>query len=205
MKKNISILFAAIGWFAVIAQYILMIENRVAPVGETTVRFFSFFTILTNTLVAVYFSYVALSKQIAYLKWFDSPGSLTAVTVYITIVGLVYQIMLRHIWEPAGLQMVVDELLHSVIPICVIFFWYRYENKSKLDWRNIPNWLVYPLVYLVYILIRGSFSGFYPYPFINVSELGMQKVALNAVILLGVFFLVSVILIETGKRIERPR
>ena len=90
MKRSISILFAAIGWFAVIAQYILMIENRVAPVIETTVRFFSFFTILTNTLVVVYFSYVAVTRKIAFLGWFDKPGSLTAITVYITIVGLVY-------------------------------------------------------------------------------------------------------------------
>lgn len=198
-------MFAAIGWFAVIAQYTLMIENRVAPVIETTVRFFSFFTILTNTLVAVYFSYVAVARKIAFLGWFDKPGSLTAITVYITIVGLVYQIVLRSIWEPAGLQMVVDELLHSVIPLCVILFWYRYESKSKLDWRSVPGWLIFPLVYLAYILSRGFFSGFYPYPFINVSELGMQKVALNSVILLGVFFLVSVIFIETGKRIERLR
>ncbi|MFZ5976285.1 MULTISPECIES: Pr6Pr family membrane protein [unclassified Hydrotalea] len=34
------------------------------------------------------------------------------------------------------------------------------------------GWLIYPLLYLVYILIRGSFSGFYPYPFVNVLQIG---------------------------------
>ena len=56
LQRNLSILFAIIVWFAVLAQFYLIIENRVAPVTETIIRFFSFFTILTNILVAVYFT-----------------------------------------------------------------------------------------------------------------------------------------------------
>jgi hypothetical protein len=200
-----SILFAAIGWFAVIAQYILMIENRITSVGETTIRFFSFFTILTNSLVAIYFSYLALKSKQRHLKLFDNPGSLTAIAVYIAIVGLVYQFVLRQIWEPTGLQMVVDELLHSVAPICVIFFWYLYENKSETHWRNIPSWLIYPLVYLAGVLIRGNVSEFYPYPFINVTELGIQKVIINGFLLLAIFFVLSMIFIGIGKRLDKNR
>src|SRR5690242_8869207 len=98
MKKNLALVFALLGWFAVIAQYVLMFQNRVTGIGEMTIRFFSFFTILTNTLVAVYFTYQALKG--ARIRAADKPGVLTAITVYITIVGLVYQVVLRWIWSP---------------------------------------------------------------------------------------------------------
>lgn len=198
-------LLAAITWFAVITQYILMIENSVASVGETTIRFFSFFTILTNSLVAFYFTYLALKGKQRQPNLLDQPGSLTAITVYITIVGLVYQFVLRQTWNPTGLQMVVDELLHSVVPLCVIFFWYFYENKSAIHWRRIPGWLIYPLFYLIYILIRGSFSGFYPYPFVNVTELGLQQVIINGVLLFAIFLLMAIIFVSIGKQTDKHR
>lgn len=193
MKRKLSLFFSVIAWFAVIAQFILMMQNRVESIPETIIRFFSFFTILTNTLVAVYFTLVYLKPEK------QRTGSLTAVTLYITIVGLVYQIVLRPIWNPEGMQLVVDELLHSIVPICVLFYWALYENKSVVKWRQIPKWLIYPLVYLVFILIRGNFSNFYPYPFVNVTELGIQAVLINSLVLMGVFIVIAALLIALGK------
>ena len=86
MKKNISLVLAMVAWFAVVSQYYLMIENRVVSVSESTIRFFSYFTILTNTMVAVYCTMQFFSKKPLRI---NRPGTLTAVTVYILVVGLV--------------------------------------------------------------------------------------------------------------------
>ena len=198
LQRNLSILFAIIVWFAVLAQFHLIIENRVAPVTETIIRFFSFFTILTNILVAVYFTIKALGRD-----QLDKAGLLTAITVYITIVGLVYQVLLRHIWQPTGLQMVVDELLHSVNPLLVISYWYLFEKKFFVHYKEVFKWMIYPVVYLVYILTRGSFSGFYPYPFINVSEIGISQTLLNGLFLLLFFYAVSVLFIFIGRMLSK--
>ena len=198
LQRNLSILFAIIVWFAVLAQFYLIIENRVAPVTETIIRFFSFFTILTNILVAVYFTIKALGRDLL-----DKAGLLTAITVYITIVGLVYQVLLRHIWQPIGLQMVVDELLHSVNPLLVISYWYLFEKKFFVHYKEVFKWMIYPVVYLVYILTRGSFSGFYPYPFINVSEIGISQTLLNGLFLLLFFYAVSVLFIFIGRMLSK--
>jgi hypothetical protein len=200
MRKNLAILFSFIGWFAVITQYFLMIENRVASIDETTIRFFSFFTILTNTLVAFYFTMQFWGKANLF---FNKQGVLTAITVYITIVCLVYQIVLRQIWQPTGLQKLVDELLHTVIPVLVIIFWYLFEIKSAIKYSQILKWLIYPFLYFIYILIRGAFSGFYPYPFVNISELGLEKVLLNSALLLVGFSVISIIYIRVGKAINK--
>ncbi|MDO9553548.1 Pr6Pr family membrane protein [Rhodonellum sp.] len=201
MKKTLSLIFAGIVWFAVIMQFYLMMENRIASVPETIIRFFSFFTILTNTLVAIYFTLQALGsgKKI----WINKTGDLTAITIYILVVGLVYQLILRQIWEPTGMQKIVDELLHSINPILVLVYWVMYENKKSLSWPLTPKWLIYPLVYLVFILIRGGISGFYPYPFVNVMELGLQQVSINAFFLMLLFLGLSAVFVALGKIIGK--
>jgi hypothetical protein len=201
MKKNLSLIFAIIAWFAVIVQFYLMMDNRVASVPETIIRFFSFFTILTNTLVAVYFTIQSLAKN--QKGFWLQPGTLTAITVYILVVGLVYQLVLRQIWEPEGMQKIVDELLHSVNPVLVLIFWSLYEKRDNIRWNQLPYWLIYPLIYLVYILTRGQLSGFYPYPFINVTDLGMKQVLVNSFFLLLLFLGLSAGLVWVAKRTSK--
>jgi hypothetical protein len=196
LKKIAAMIFALMGWFALVAQLVLMLANRIEPIGETLIRFFSYFTILTNTLVAVYFSALALStKEDGPYK----PGLLSAITLYILVVGLVYQVALRSVWDPQGLQRVVDELLHSVMPVLTLWYWARFERMAVLAWRQLPFWLIYPFVYLLYLVVRGHFSGFYPYPFMDIGELGWKSVGLNSLIMVGVFALLSVMLIGWAK------
>lgn len=195
MRKTGTIIISIIAWFALAAQYYLIIENRVEPVAETTIRYFSFFTILTNLLVAI-----VITKEI--FKE-NSRSFFTAVTVYITIVGAVYQVLLRHIWSPTGLQKLVDELLHTIIPLLVIIYWCTWKNKVYLTYRKIFAWAIYPLVYFGYILLRGASSHFYPYPFINVDTLGYTQVLINSFFILLVFVLVSSIYIWIARYVSR--
>ncbi|WP_292008283.1 Pr6Pr family membrane protein [Chryseobacterium sp.] len=201
MKKILAFIICSIGWFAIIVQYYLMIENTLLPFSETTVRFFSFFTILTNIIVAVYFT-----KQL-FTSFSGSSNSnfLTAITVYILIVGIIYQVILRSSWNPTGLQRFVDELLHGVIPFLTLVYWYLYGKKSGLKYGNMIKWAIYPLIYLFYILIRGGFSGFYPYPFVNVSEIGIAQTLVNSFYVLIFFIIVSGLLISIGRFIGIKR
>jgi hypothetical protein len=93
-KRSLQISIATIAWLAVILQLYLQIVNRTTAVSEALIRFFSYFTILTNIIVAVCFTALALQKGKAF-NIFNNPGRLTAVTVYILIVGLVYNLVLR--------------------------------------------------------------------------------------------------------------
>lgn len=187
MKKILAVIGAILGWFAVITQFYLIIVNRKYSVAFTVVNFFSFFTILTNILTAICFTFSAIKPKLRITEFLTKPTSLTAVTVYITLVGLVYNIILRFIWNPQGLEMVVDELLHSVIPVLFIIFWLIFVPKGGHEWKGVFKWLIYPLIYLVYTLIRGSMTGYYPYPFLNAGELGFIKVLVNSCILILVF------------------
>lgn len=197
--RLILILGAITGGFAIALQCYLILLNRIESVPETIIRFFSYFTILTNILVALYFTVLALNRNTRIFRWLLQPGVSTAIVVYITVVGLVYQILLRHLWSPAGLQLIADELLHSVIPLYAVFYWSKFSEKHMLQWNEIPGWLFYPFCYVVFILFRGSLSGFYPYPFVAVSSIGYGKVILNCGGLFIGFILISVVFIAISK------
>lgn len=199
MKRTLIIIGTLFGWFALISQFYLIVANRVAPIPETILRYFSFFTILTNILVAVCFTVLLIKPQSGRWAVFSRPATLTAIAVYITMVGIVYNVILRSLWNPTGLQRTVDELLHSVIPVLFIFYWLLFVPKASLRWRDMLTWLLYPLIYIVGILSRGSFSGFYPYPFIDVTSIGYGKVLLNCGGLMIAFIVLSVVFVAIAK------
>ena len=197
------ILIAITGWFALASQLYLIIQNRVVSVAETIIRFFSFFTILTNLIVAICVTVLLLKPNSKWGRWFLKPAIFTAITVYITIVGVIYNVILRFLWQPQGLQYVTDELLHTVIPLLFILFWFLYVSKTGLKYKNALPWLIYPLLYVVYTAIHGAITGFYPYPFVNVGELGYGKVLINTCGLLIAFLGLSLFLIAVAKFVSR--
>ena len=199
MKRKLETIGLTIGWFAIIGQFILLIMNRQAGLFETIIRFFSFFTILTNILVALYFTMSYLDSKKNPLNLILSNGAMTALTTFILIVGLVYQVSLRQIWNPTGLQFVVDELLHTVIPIYMLIYWFIYSKTTELKTKSVLNWLLYPLIYVVFIVSRGYISNYYPYPFLNIPEIGLERSLFNIGIILGVSILMMILLIITGK------
>lgn len=201
-KKLIIIFGACIGWFAIILQLYLIIASRVTTIGETIIRFFSFFTILTNILVALCLTFL-INPNSRQGRFFSSAKLLTAIAVYISVVGIVYNIILRQLWSPEGLQKLADELLHSVIPLLFFLFWLLFAPKNNLQYKNVLPWLLYPFVYVVYILLLGASSGFYPYPFINVTQLGYGGVFYNSFGLFVTFLFLSVLFVAIAKMMNR--
>jgi hypothetical protein len=197
-----TILIALMGWFAVIGQMDLMLAHREAPVLEALVRFFSFFTILTNILVAISFSFRSVQPRASASHFFLQPAVQTSVTVYMIFVAIVYHVLLSHIWNPSGMQWVIDQLLHTLVPTLCVIYWFIYTPKNNLKWRDALPWLIYPLIYLAYVLIRGALTGDYPYPFINVLYYGYTRVLWNSFALLVAFLMLSLLMIAISKSIS---
>ena len=201
--RAVAFFGALTGWFALVAQLYLMINNRVTPIPETLLRFFDFFTINTNILVALCFSFIAVAPNSKAGQFFSKATTITAITVYIIIVGIVYNIILRSTWDPQGLQKLVDELLHSVTPVLFLIFWLVYVPTGNLKWENAFPWLMYPVLYMTYALIFGAVTKFYPYPFVDVSNLGYGKALTNAGLVLLVVLFLSFAMIGTGKLMKK--
>ena len=199
LRLMLTPIIAVLGWFAIFLQLYLIIVNRVASVPETIVRFFSFFTILTNILVAICFTVIWIKSKNKWELFFLNNKTQTAITLYILIVGIVYNVILRFLWAPTGFQKVADELLHLVIPLLVFVYWIFITKKINLKFNDIFLWLIYPFVYLVLILIRGHFNDYYPYPFVDVIQLGYKTVFINTFFVILAFLIVGILLIGISK------
>src|SRR5258705_1847657 len=205
-QKAVVVIVVLTSWFALILQLYILISNTpgngLTPI-QAVGRFFIFFTILTNLLVAICMSVLLISPRSVAGRFFSRPSVATAVTVYIFIVGLVYNIVLRNIWDPKGMQKLADELLHVFVPLLFTIYWIMFAQKSSLKWSAIFRWLLYPALYVVYAILRGSIEGFYPYPFLDADKLTWQQVFLNCAGLLIVFVIFGLLFIAVGKRLNR--
>jgi hypothetical protein len=190
---------AVLGWFALALQLYLMLIQAPTAVMSTVITFFSFFTILTNCLVALVFTAVAVCPRDGWGQFFLRPSVQASTAVYIAIVAIVYELLLRKLWDPQGAQLLADVLLHVILPVGYILYWWFFSPREGLGWKNAITWLSYPGVYLVYILARGAVSGVYPYPFVNVNELGYGGVLARAGILMLVFLGMGLLVVALAR------
>jgi hypothetical protein len=114
-----------------------------------------------------------------------------------------YNLILRQIWKPQGMQRLVDELLHLILPVLSILYWLLFVSKKELKWNNMWGWLLYPLVYIIYTLIRGAIWGFYPYPFVDVNVNGYKTVLINSLGITVLFIFFSLLFIGIGRKMSK--
>ncbi len=193
---------AIIVWFAVVSQFYLYVANRSVPVSQVVIRFFSYFTILTNILVALCYTCLLLKPKSKAGEFFSNPSVQTAVSAYIIFVCMAYNFLLRHLSNPEGFQLIVDELLHGFIPLLSILYWLIFVPKSGLRWKAVLPWMIYPVAYILCVSVWGILSGFFPYPFIDVNDLGYFKVLRNDTGLIVAFLLLSLLFVAVGKIIS---
>lgn len=178
---------AALGWSVLALQLYLSLTLATANgIGLIAglITYISFFTILTNILVATIFTLPWVRPDRRWSTLLMSPAAQSGVAVYITIVGLGYSLLLRHVWHPEGLQKVADVILHDVMPVAYVAYWLAFVPKGSLRWKDTAAWLLYPAAYFLYVLLRGAVSNRYPYPFVDVTTYGYQRVLVNSVMLL---------------------
>jgi hypothetical protein len=190
---------ASLGWFALALQlYLMLVQDPTAMLG-VVITYLSFFTILTNILVALVFTAAALRPAAAWGQFLLRSSVQASTAVYIAIVGMVYQLLLRHLWNPQGAQWVADVLLHSIIPVGYVLYWWLFAPRDELSWKNAIGWLVFPGVYLVYTLARGAVSGLYPYPFVDVTALGYGGVLARSAGLMLVFLGMGLLIVAIAR------
>ncbi|WP_326944339.1 Pr6Pr family membrane protein [Amycolatopsis sp. NBC_01307] len=182
--------------FAVIAVVALtgLVSQVIATAGDTTGQYrtagarianmFCFFTIDSNLLVAVTSLLVALGAARVTgpfrVFWLDALAG-------IIVTGVVYQVALSGLYELNGLSLFADTMLHKVTPILFVLGWLFAGPRGALTWPTVWWSLIYPAAWLAFTLVRGAFTGFYPYPFVDADALGYGRVTLNCVVI-GVLF-----------------
>lgn len=189
---------AVLGWLALSIQLYLVLYGRWsmdASLMGGLISYFSFFTVLSNTLVAVVLTCAVTPRPSWGRTFFLLPSVSSGIAVSIVLVSLTYSLLLRHLWSPQGWQWVADELLHDIMPLLFLGYWWACVPKGTLRLKHVGLWTLYPLAYFGYSLLRGEVLGLYPYPFIDVDKLGYPQVFLNAVGILLAFVAIALVVL----------
>ena len=144
-------------------------------------RLFSYFTIQSNLIVLA----VAIVLVLNPLR--DGPTWHVVqvdALVGITITGLVYAIILAPQVQLTGGALVATIGLHYVSPWAAVLAWLVFGPRPRMTWLTVLGAFVWPVLWLVYIFTQGAFTRWYPYPFLDVTRLGMADSLRNAVFVL---------------------
>ena len=196
MRRLIAAGIASLGWSAFGLQLYLDIESSIAndlSLISDVLNYLSFFTVLTSILVAACLTLVACEPdEESFWNW---SGVQTALAVYILVVAIVYAAILQGLWIPQGLEYLTDRIFHAVLPMLYIAYWVFFTPKGSLRLADQIIWLSYPLMYLIYTLTRGAVIGAYPYPFLDVTRDGYERVFLNSLMLCALFLTLGTLFI----------
>jgi hypothetical protein len=170
--------FAFLGFSAIVTE----IATLVARGQFVPSDFFSYFTVESNVLAVISLMLSAFAVATRYesrrLDFFRG-----AVALYMTTTILIFIVLLSG-YPSSELTAVPwdNTVLHYIMPIAIIVDWLAATRVGLINFKSALIWLVFPLAYLIYSLIRGAIVDWYPYPFVNPSTHGYLGVIATSVV-----------------------
>ncbi|GAB3124342.1 Pr6Pr family membrane protein [Glaciibacter psychrotolerans] len=164
-------------------------------------NFFTYFTIQSAIAAVVMF---VVAAALAFRRADDPPWLdvlRTFVTTYIIVSGIVFAIMVVQSSTRAYRIDVPwsDQLLHFWIPAFALIDWLFDPHKTRVSWRLIGWVLLYPLAWGAFTLVRGSIVGWYPYFFLDNSQVSLAETAVYCLICLAIIGGIAALLIATSR------
>ena len=169
-----------------------------------------YFTIQSNVGYGIFAAWAAFRGRAT------PPALKGAVTLYVAITGLVYHLVLTN--QASGFAMppveralpeaIGNQLLHTVVPVLAVLDWLLFDERGRFRWRYALYWLAFPLGYLAFALLRGLVVDRYPYPFINVNDLGYAGVSISSLGFAVAFWVLGLLFVAIdrwGGRLRRRR
>lgn len=190
--RIVAALVAAIGWAALALQLALIID-KFGPL-QGSWRFIGYFTILTNIGAALVATAVAMGTN----RRIGGPRARLMAATSIGLVGLVYSIALRSLWNPQGLQKVADAGLHDATPLLFVIMWVIAPHGS-LGRKDFAWALAPPALYAAYALARGAIDGWYAYWFLNPDTQSVGQLATSIGLLVAAVGIVAAFLIAIDR------
>jgi hypothetical protein len=190
--------------FAIVVPFFFLPSTAKSP--EAILQRLSTGTAIANILVALYFLMTLLTPGSKIGRFFVRPRTMAAIFVYILSCLIFYNIFFRHLQSFEGLDWLVNELLHTFIPLLFVSYWFLLANKSNLKVRDaVIIGCIYPAAYLLFIFLEDSFTHHYAYPDFDLAHQPLRKVLLKAGAVLIFIFFLSFLVIKTTNLLSRKQ
>ena len=197
-------LTAAAAFAGVLIQVLVSAGNEhglFPSAGGRVFNVFCYFTIQSNLVVGI--TNLMLALQIGRgSEWFRV-FRLTGI-VAITVTFIVFHTAPSGLVDLEGWAKVADQFLHTLVPALAVAAWLKFGPRGIVGRRTALLALIPPLVWVVFTLIRGAIIDFYPYPFVDVNDLGDLRVLANTALIALLFFALAVGAAALDRRLARP-
>ena len=180
--------------------------NTDQPALPRITRFISLFTIQNNLFVFLATLIPVLASASFAGTFFLRAPVRTSMTAYIVIVGAVYHFVIAPTWNPTGLTQMAMALHHYVTPVLFFIDWVLFIRKKdplSLPWLTCLFTFAYPLAYIAWTFFHGRLSGWYPYPFLEVTEVGYPAALTACAGLLIQLLILQSILVALGRPLAK--
>ena len=171
--QALRVLIALLGLSAVVTEVVVLVGRGTFVPGN----FLSFFTIQSNLLAGVTLLLVVTRREAAWLSWLRGLATLCMV-----VTGIVFSVLLSGL--PADVLTAApwdNVVLHYLVPAWFAIDWLLAPPSPPVPFRTALLWMLYPLVYVAYSLVRGPLVDWYPYPFLDPANGGYGAVAVTSV------------------------
>lgn len=164
--------------FALLGTYALLQENITLMLRGTYdfINFWSYFTNQSN-LFAVIILMLATSTLLGKrkLKYLDLWRG--ASVIYMIVTGVVFTVLLSGGDNDKLTAVPIDNIImHQVMPIALLVDWLINPPARRIHFVRSLLWLIYPLGYAFFTMLRGAITNWYPYEFLNPSISGYGPV-----------------------------
>lgn len=165
----------------VLAAIIATVAEAASRTSINPFNLFGYFTIQSNILLAAVFTLLGALGVAgrAAPAWAETARA--ACVTYIVLVGLVYAVLLAPLGAAGGVPVAwANIVLHVVTPLFAVLDWVLAPERRVQPASTVGVILIYPVLWLVVVLIRGATDGWVPYPFLDPAE-GYGQVALTVI------------------------
>ncbi len=138
------------------------------------VNYFSYFTIDSNLIAVAVLVAGAVTRSGGDSRHLDIVRG--GAVVYMSITGVVFTLLLSNTDVDTAIPW-VNTVVHELMPLVILADWLLAPPKARLSMRQGVLWLSFPLMWIVYTLIRGAIVNHYPYPFLDPANGGYASVA----------------------------
>lgn len=156
--------------------------TSLVPFGTRLVEMFSFLTTLSNVLAGVIAVLLAIQPERSGRVW--AVVRLDAL-ISISAIGLAFQVLFAPHLDLTGAPLLMTVLYHMVNPLLAVLTWLVLDTRRQWKFRDVLWALVWPIVYLVFVFVRGAFAHWYPYTLADVDALGVGVAYRNGIGVVG--------------------
>jgi hypothetical protein len=207
MVYNIFLgLFRTLIGLALIGAVVWQVTDRLANGIFRPTEYFAYFSIVSAILAGLLLitTGFGILLRVEDTKWVELAR--LSVTVAMIIVGVVYHALLAdadgdvrdgdYVWP-----VLPNEIIHTYAPILIVIDYLLSYKASQVKLRAALWVAVFPLTWLIFSVIRGLVTNWWPYWFINPNEEGGVPGMLTYIAAITAFFLVLGFLVLATKKL----